>query len=89
MSRARVYSQSTLDVMKRFFDAFEVARQNNLITNVGDYCKEYNIDKAHFYTQRKNLGRGFFEIGWAIPLVQRYGVSASWLLTGKGLMFRE
>lgn len=88
MSRARVYNEETLAIMRRFFDAFEVAREHKLIPTVKEFCEQNNIDKAHFYTQRKNLGRGFFEVGWLVPLVD-CGVSASWLLTGKGLMFRE
>lgn len=87
MSKRRVYSQNTLDIMARFFDAMEVCRKNKLISTYTDYCKENNIDKAHFYVQRKDLNRGFFEVGWLVPLIEKCGVSSLWLMTGKGMMF--
>lgn len=87
MSKRRVYSQNTLDVMVRFFDAIEQCRSNKLINSYTDFCNDYNIDKSHFYAQRKDLNRGFFEVGWIVPLVEKCGVSSLWLLTGKGMMF--
>lgn len=87
MSKARAYSQDTLDAMTRFFQAIIICRDNGLLDSVTDFCVRHNIDKAHFYTQRKNLGRGFFEVGWMSALVDDCGVSAHWLLTGKGTMF--
>jgi len=89
MSKRRVYSQTTLDVMQRFFDAFAECKQRKLIGTVTEYCSQHSIDKAHFYTQRKDLNRGFFEIGWAVPLIDHCAVSAHWLLTGKGTMFLQ
>lgn len=89
MSRRRVYSQDTLSIMKRFFNAVEDCRKNKLITSYTDFCRDNNIDKAHFYTQRKDLNRGFFEVGWLCPLIDLCGVSAYWLMTGKGNMFNK
>lgn len=75
--------------MIRFFQVIEVCRENKLIKSYLEYCKENNIDKAHFYTQRKDLNRGFFEVGWLVPLIDKCGVSALWLMTGKGMMFAQ
>lgn len=88
MSRARVYSDDTVAIMERFFNAFDICKRLKLIKSVTDFCNENGIDKPHFYTQRKNLGRGFFEVGWLVPLVKR-GVSSDWLLTGRGNMFPQ
>ncbi len=87
MSRRRVYSENTLAVMGRFFQAMEACKQQKLIGSVTDYCAENGIAKPHYYTQRKDLNRGFFEVGWMIPLVEKCHVSAYWLMTGKGQMF--
>lgn len=73
--------------MERFFEAFQKCHEAKLIKNVSKFCKENDIDKSHFYVQRKNLGRGFFEVGWLVPLIRDCGVSANWLLTGKGTMY--
>lgn len=89
MSKTRKYSQDTFAVMDRFFSAFEACLQNKLIKTVTAYCEENDIDKPHFYTQRKDRSRGFFEIGWAVPLIRDCGISARWLMTGVGSMFAE
>lgn len=89
MSRRRVYSPDTLAIMERFYTAFDIALDNKLIKNVSGFCTDNSIDKRHFYAQRKDLGRGFFEVGWLVPLIRDCGVSAAWLLTGKGMMFPQ
>lgn len=87
MSRTRAYSEDTLAVMERFFQAVATCKQQRLIHTVTDYCAECGIAKPHFYMQRKDRNRGFFEVGWMLPLVEKYHVSAYWLMTGKGQMF--
>lgn len=87
MSKRRVYSENTLAIMERFFQAFETCRKRKLLGKVKDYCSENGIDKAHFYTQRKDRNRGFFEVGWLVPLIVKCRVSSYWLMTGNGEMF--
>lgn len=86
MSRRRNYSEDTIAIMERFFQAFQTSLDNKLIKNTSQFCATNNIDKRHFYAQRNDLGRGFFEVGWLIPLIRDCGVSSNWLLTGKGTM---
>lgn len=87
MSRRRAYSESTLAIMKRYYEAFDAAKANNLIKSVSSFCENNGIDKRHFYAQRQDLGKGYFEVSWLLPLIEKYGVSSLWLLTGKGMMF--
>lgn len=87
MSRRRNYSPETIAIMERFYDAFDFCNANKIIKTITGFCDDNGIDKRHFYAQRKDLGRGFFEMSWMLPLVNNYGVSAHWLLTGKGAMF--
>ena len=89
MSRRRVYSDNTLAIMERFFTAFDIAVQNRLIKSIGHYCRDKSIAPPHFYTQRKDRNRGYFEVGWLVPLVRDCGISATWLLTGRGMMFQQ
>lgn len=89
MSRRRVYNEDTITIMERFFLAFQTSLDKGLIKNTTSFCAESNIDKRHFYTRRKDLGRGYFEVGWLLPLIRNYGVSSRWLLTGKGSMYRR
>ncbi len=89
MSKTRNYNADTLAVMERFFTAIDACKQAKLIKTLTAYCDAHGIDKPHFYTQRKDRSRGFFEIGWAVPLIRDCGVSSRWLLTGVGSMFAE
>lgn len=87
MSRRRAYSPDAVAIIGRFFAAYDAALANGLIRTVSAFCDGNCIDKRHFYAQRKDPGRGYFEVGWLVPLVRDCGVSANWLLTGKGMMF--
>lgn len=88
MSRRRVYNDDTLAIMERFFAAFEQCLKTGRLKNISRFCADYHIDKRHFYVQRKDIGRGYFEVGWLVPLIRDCGVSADWLLSGEGTMFR-
>lgn len=87
MSRRRAYSEQTLAIMQRYYKAFDAAKENKLIKSVSSFCAENKIDKRHFYAQRADLGKGYFEVSWLLPLIEKCGVSSLWLLTGKGIMF--
>ena len=89
MSRRRAYNADTLAIMERFFAALAASIANKLVKNVTRFCNDYGIDKRHLYAQRKDLGLGFFEVGWLVPLVRDCGVSSLWLLTGRGTMFPQ
>lgn len=89
MSRRRVYKDTTIDIMNRFFSAVERCRELKLINSLTEYCDKIGAAKPHFYMQRKDLYKGFFEAGWMLPLIEDCGVSAHWLMTGKGTMFSQ
>lgn len=87
MSRTRVYSETTIGIMTRYYEAFDAAKENGRIRSITKFCDDNGIDKRHFYAQRKELSKGFFEVGWLVPLIRDCGVSSAWLLTGIGSMF--
>lgn len=87
MSRRRNYSPETVAVMQRYFDALQASLDNKRIKNLTAFCADNKIDKRHFYVQRKDLGRGFFEVSWMLPLIRDCKVSPRWLLTGEGYMY--
>lgn len=84
MSKTRVYLDSSLEVMNRFYEAVDTLVAEKKIRGVATYCRLYGIDRRHFYNQRNNPDKGYFQIGWAIPLISEYKFRADWLLLGKG-----
>lgn len=79
----------TKQIIARFFEALDLIVSNQTIRGIKTYCDEYNIDRRNLYKQRKDLDRGWFQVSWLYPLVTVYDVSAEWLITGKGGIFKK
>ena len=89
MPAKREYTPETVGVMLRFFEAVEILILHKKIRGVQTYCTLANVNRRHYYGQKKEIHRGWFQISWALPLIKEFGVSANWLLTGRGNMFTE
>jgi hypothetical protein len=75
-------------IMERFYSALDAIIAMQRIKGVATYCRLYDIDRRNFIAQRKDLNRGWFQLSWLQPMVKEYGISAEWLLTGHGRMFK-
>ena len=82
MSRRRTYQPTSIAVMERFFATIDRLKQEGRIT-ISGFCEDHGIDKRHLYAQKKDMGKGYFEVAWLLPLIERYGVSSDWLLLGR------
>ena len=68
MSRTRAYSQDTLDIQKRYFDIMqELVDAKKIPGSLAGFCEVYGIDRRHWYAQRADNGRGYFEVSWLVP----------------------
>lgn len=89
MSKRRNYSQETLDVQQRFFDVLQqLNEEKRLPGGMTGFCETYGIDKRHLYAQRADMGKGYFEVAWLLPLIKYFKVNATWLLLGTGKQFK-
>lgn len=79
----------TVDVITRFYDVIDKLIENKQIRGVSTYCTEYGIDRRHFYHQKDDFNKGYFEVYWILPLIRDFRVSPDWILFGKGEMFRK
>lgn len=80
---------TTKHIMERFYSALDAIIARGDIRGVNTYCRLYDIDRRNFIAQRKDPERGWFQASWLYPMVSNYGVSAEWLITGSGRMFKS
>ena len=68
----------------RFKEAFELLRDSRQLT-LADFCRDNAIDKPRLVNTIKGDTNRHVPVSWFGALC-RYGVSADWLLTGRGAM---
>lgn len=73
-------------VTVRFFEAFAALVEQRR-TNPSAFCEAGEIDRPNFLKQRREPWRRILRPEWLSLMVRKYGVSADWLLTGRGQMF--
>lgn len=75
-------------IKERFFTAIRRLMELGTLRGRQTYCRLYGIDKRNFYAQEQDTQLLRMQFYWLVPLVEVYGVSAEWLLTGHGAMFK-
>lgn len=74
-------------VIRRFFEALYALKARKEIRGKQTFTTQYNINRWNLNTLEKDMSRDIFQTAWLTYLVRDYGVSAQWLLTGRGDMF--
>lgn len=80
------YAEMT--ITDRWFIAFDELLLTGRLSRNG-ICRELNIDCRNFEKQRADHSRRIIRLEWLSHLVLKYGVSADWLLTGRGWPWGE
>lgn len=77
---------SEQSITDRWFQALDdlVATRR---TSRARVCRELGVDRRNFYQQAADHSRRILRVEWLSYLVLNYGVSADWLLTGRGWPF--
>ncbi len=71
-------------IIKRFFQALYRLKDDGIIRGKQTFTREYGVNRWNMNSLEKDTSRDIFQPAWLTYLVEGYGVSASWLLTGEG-----
>jgi len=74
-------------VIKRFFEALELLKEAKVIRGKQTFTTKYGINRWNLNSLQKNMASDIFQTAWLTYLVNDYGISVEWLLTGKGGIF--
>ncbi len=71
-------------IISRFFQALYHLKSEQVIRGKQTFTAKFNINRWNMNTLEKDMSRDIFQPAWLAYLVDEYGVSATWLLTGRG-----
>ena len=71
-------------VINRFFEALRFLKEEKIIRGKQTFTRAHEINRWNMNTLEKDTSRDIFQAAWLTYLVNDYGASATWLLTGRG-----
>lgn len=81
-------SPEGIAITKRFFEALDMLKAQKRIRGLLTFTKAHDINYWNINTVRNQPEVSVLKTEWLVYLTQDYNVSAEWLLTGKGGMFK-
>lgn len=79
----------SIEIINRFFEAIEYLKSSRTIRGIQTFTNKYGINKRNFYTVRAKPESDMFQLIWITYLINDYGISAEWIMTGKGGMLSK
>lgn len=71
-------------IVSRFFEALQYLKREKVIRGKQTFTRTHGINRWNMNTLEKDPSRDIFQVAWLAYLINDYGVSAVWLLTGQG-----
>lgn len=75
--------QTNKEIKERFFQALDYLKERRIIRGTMVFCNKFCIDRRNLH-RVKTHDNGTIKPCWLTWIVLEYGVSANWLLTGRG-----
>ena len=87
----RVITPQTTDepIINRFFEAMTYLKEERVVEGFATITKEIGMDRRNLYKIRKDPANKSLRLYWLAGMVERYNISANWLLTGQGEMIDD
>lgn len=73
-----------IEITKRFFEAIDFLKDTKEIRGLQTFTRRYDINKWNMLTLKKDPMNRILKPEYLSYLVRDYGISADWLLTGRG-----
>ena len=79
----------SIRIVERYFLALDTLKNEKVIRGIQTFTRKYGINRRNMLTLRKEPERDIFQVAWLAYLVNDFGVSSDWLLTGAGTFYRK
>lgn len=77
-------TKDSQEIVKRFFQALQYLKEQKVIRGKQTFTTKFGINRWNLNSLEKDPSRDIFQAAWLTYLVNEYGVSPTWLLTGRG-----
>lgn len=81
-------SKEGVEITNRFFEAVDMLKAQKTIRGLLTFTKEHDINYWNINTVRNQPEQSVLKPEWIAYLSRDYGVSAEWIITGLGGMFK-
>ena len=79
----------SIEIINRFYKAIDMLVANKTIRGVKTFTDLYNINRRNFVQVSKTPQSDMFQMSWITHLINDFGISSQWIMTGNGEMFTK
>ena len=80
-------SPEGISINKRFFETITILKEQKVIRGLQTFTREHGINYWNLCTARNKPDVSIIKPEWIYYLVKDFGISADWIITGRGCMF--